>query len=390
MLNKPAPLPPLSRRLLQLAGIFFKLGAINFGGPMALIAIMEEEFVHKRKWLSQDHFLDLVAATNMVPGPNACEMSAHVGYVRAGYAGLVVAEIVFLIPAVLLSTLLAFLYVRYGSLPQVGALFYGINPVILTLILMATYRLGKNTLTNRYQLLLFSLALLASFIEIDQVFIIFGCGLLAVLISEGPRWLKPQTALLAMLPLVNSAAFPNPVKAAAGNILQTLFFFFLKTGSLIFGSGMVLFAFIQKDIVDRYGWLTQQELIDAIAAGQMTPGPVMSTSAFIGYLIAGLPGAAVSAIGIFLPSFLIVAAVGPLIPKMRDSRPLQALLRGVNAAVIALMVHIALTIAKNAVVDIWTFLTLVASGLLVFFFKVDSIWLVFGGAAVGLVKFLIG
>jgi chromate transporter len=384
------PQPPLKKRLLQLAGLFLKIGSINFGGPMALIAIMEDEFVVKRKWLSQEHYLDLVAATNMVPGPNACEMAGHIGFVRAGYPGLVVAEFSFLIPAVLLSTALGVIYTRYGSLPQVDALFYGINPVILALILMSTYRLGKKTLVNGSQVVIFCLALLASFLDVNEVIVIFGSGLLAVLISEGPRIIKKSTPLMAMVPFFTNSTSIKLAQVAADNVLMKLFLFFLKTGSLIFGSGMVLFAFIQEDIVERYGWLTQQQLIDAIAVGQMTPGPVTSTSAFIGYLIAGFPGAVVSSIGNFLPSFLIVAAVGPLIPKMRQSKPLQALLRGINAAVIALMISICLTIAQNAVVDVWTLLVVVASGLILFFYRMDSIWLVLGGAAVGLLRFFLG
>jgi chromate transporter len=384
------PTPPPKNRLLQLVGIFLKIGTINFGGPMALIAIMEEEFVRKRKWLTQEHFLDLVAATNLVPGPNACEMAAHIGYVRAGYAGLVVAEFSFLLPAVVLSSLLAVVYVQYGTLPQVDALFYGINPVILALILMATYRLGKNTLTNKVQVLIFSLAILASLFDVNEVIIIFGAGFLAMLINQFPQIFNKGTHLLFFLPLFSSSASLKMASAASDNVLLKLFLFFLKTGSLIFGSGMVLFAFIQEDIVERFGWLTQQQLIDAIAVGQMTPGPVTSTSAFIGYLIAGWPGAIVSTLGIFLPSFIIVAAVGPLIPKMRTSKPLQAFLRGVNAAVIALMLTICLTIAQNAIVDIWTFLVTAAGILILFFLKWDSIWLVLGGAIIGLARYLLG
>ncbi len=384
------PTPPPKNRLLQLVGIFLKIGTINFGGPMALIAIMEEEFVRKRKWLTQEHFLDLVAATNLVPGPNACEMAAHIGYVRAGYAGLVVAEFSFLLPAVVLSSLLAVVYVQYGTLPQVDALFYGINPVILALILMATYRLGKNTLTNKVQVLIFSLAILASLFDVNEVIIIFGAGFLAMLINQFPQIFNKGTHLLFFLPLFSSSASLKMASVASDNVLLKLFLFFLKTGSLIFGSGMVLFAFIQEDIVERFGWLTQQQLIDAIAVGQMTPGPVTSTSAFIGYLIAGWTGAIVSTLGIFLPSFIIVAAIGPLIPKMRTSKPLQAFLRGVNAAVIALMLTICLTIAQNAIVDIWTFLVMAAGILILFFLKWDSIWLVLGGAIIGLARYLLG
>lgn len=357
---------------------------------MALIAIMENEFVHKRKWVTQDQFLDFVATTNIVPGPNACEMAAHIGYTYAGHPGLVVAELSFLIPAVTLSAIFGVLYVRYGTLPQISAIFYGINPVILALILNTTYRLSKRTLTSFSQFLILILSIAASFFKVNEALIIFGAGLLAIAIQELPHLIKGGQNLIFFLPV---ASIHLPLKSlleVPENILLRLFMFFLKTGSLIFGSGMVLFAFIQKDIVENFGWLTQQELIDAIAVGQMTPGPVMSSSAFIGYLIAGLPGAAISAIGIFLPSFFIVAAIGPLIPKMRESKTLMAFLRGVNAAVIALMLMICLTIAKTAIIDVWTLILLVSCVLILFFYKIDSIWLVLGGAAIGLARHLLG
>ncbi len=381
---------PIAKRLLQLAGIFFKIGAINFGGSMALVAIMEQEFVQKRKWLSQEHFLDFVAATNMVPGPNACELSAFIGHNRAGYAGLVVAEFCFFLPAVISSTILAAIYKSFGTLPQLGALFYGINPIILALILMATFSLGKSTLKNWSQLMIFAFALTASFFNIDEVIIIFGAGFLATAIRHAPEFFSKGNHVLILFPLLSNFSLIKAQTADFDKILLKLFLFFLRTGALLFGSGMVLFAFIQEDIVDRLGWLTQQQLIDAIAVGQMTPGPVTSTSAFIGYQIAGYPGAILSALGNFLPSFFIAAVIIPLIPKMRTSKPLQTFLRGVNAAVIALMLGVALTIGKNAIVDIWTLLVALGAGLILIFLKWDSVWLVLGGGLIGLIHYLIG
>jgi len=379
----------LTKRLLQLAGIFLKIGSINFGGPMALTAIMEQEFVRKRQWLSREHFLDFVAATNLVPGPNACELAAFIGHTRAGYPGLVVAEFCFFLPAVVLSTALAVIYRKFGALPQVDSLFYGINPVILALILMATYRLGKNTLTRWTQAAIFGLALLASFLNVNEVYIIFGAGLLAMMLSYAPQLHQKGLHLLLLLPLFSRFTLWKAQAPAADNVLLKLFLFFLKTGALIFGSGMVLFAFIQDDIVEKFGWLTQQQLIDAIAVGQMTPGPVMSSAGFIGYVIAGWKGGILSALAIFLPSFFISAAIVPIIPKMRASKPLQAFLRGVNAAVIALMLGVALTITKNAIVDVWTIFVMLASGLILFFYKWDAIWLVFGGAILGYLHHLL-
>lgn len=378
-----------AQRLLQLAGIFLKIGSINFGGPMALTAIMEREFVQKRKWLSQEHFLDFVAATNMVPGPNACELSAFIGHTRAGYAGLVVAELCFFLPAVVLSTILAIIYQKFGELPQINSLFYGINPVILALILMATFRLGKSTLTKWSQVLIFSLALAASFFKVNEVLIIFGAGFLAMAFQHLPQVFLKGSHLMLVLPFISKLPLFKAQAIASDNILLKLFLFFLRTGALIFGSGMVLFAFIQEDIVEKFGWLTQQQLIDAIAVGQMTPGPVTSTSAFIGYLIAGYPGAILAALGNFLPSFFIASAIIPILPKMRAYKPLQTFLRGVNAAVIALMLGVALIITRNAIVDAWTFLVMLLTVMILYFFKWDSIWLVLGGALIGLLRYLL-
>lgn len=384
----PETSPNRARLVLQLIGLFLKIGAINFGGPMALIAIMEREFVQRRKWVSKEHFLDMVAATNMVPGPNACELAGLIGYERAGHLGLIAAEFSFFLPAVLLSSLLGVVYVRYGSLPQVEGLFYGINPVILGLVLFATYRLGKNSLRGATQLVIFALALLAVVLKLNQVLIIFGAGFLAMLIASYPQIFHKGSVLL-ILPLLSNSISLKPAVELVDNVLARLFLFFFKTGALIFGSGMVLFAYIQKDIVERFGWLTQKQLIDAIAVGQMTPGPVTSSSAFIGYLIAGWPGAGLAALGNFLPSFFIVMLIGPIIPRMRAYKPVQAFLRGVNAAVIALMLSISWTVAKNAVIDPWTLLLTVASLLLLLLLKWDSLWLVLGGALIGLLRSLL-
>ena len=375
--------------LWQLAGIFLKIGSITFGGPIASVAIMEQEFVSKRKWLTHEHFMDLMAATNLVPGPNACEMSGLIGYQRAKWSGLVVAELSFIIPSVVISSLLAMLYVRFGNLPQVSAIFYGINPVIVALILFAIWRLGKRTLASYVPVVIFGLAILAVILGVNEAMIIFGAGLLGMVLTGLPKLKVKPFGLISFIPILNLGLSGRLSSASSDNILLKLFLLFLKTGSLIFGSGLVLFAFIQSDIVDRLGWLTQQQLIDAIAVGQMTPGPVSSSAAFIGYLIAGWPGMLVASIGIFLPSFIIVSIIGPIIPKMRESLWLQAFLKGVNAAVLALMLSVGLTIAKSAIVDPWTLLILIASGLLLLLLKVDSFWLVLGGAVIGLLRFLL-
>lgn len=390
MNDKIAPKLSKRKQLFQLIGIFIKIGAINFGGPMATIAIMEQEFVRKRKWLSQEHFLDLMAATNLVPGPNACEMAAHIGFTRAKWVGLVLAEMFFILPAAVLSTILAIIYVKFGALPQVASLFYSINPIIVSLIIMAIWRLGKPTLNNFVQGIIFTLALLGTLaFHLNEVLVIFGGGVLAILLQFLPAESKKIYLLSLFFPIFPQGISLHTLTQNAQDNLAKIFLFFLKTGSLIFGSGMVLFAFIQTDIVDRYGWLTQKQLIDAIAVGQMTPGPVMSSAAFIGYLLAGWKGALVSTLGIFLPSFFIVAAIGPFIPRMRESKVLQAFLRGVNAAVLALMISICLTIFKNAITDVWTFLIMAVAFILLLRFKLDSIWLILAGVLLGLLRLLI-
>jgi chromate transporter len=290
---------------------------------------------------------------------------------------------------VVISSLMAILYVRFGSLPQVSAIFYGINPVIVALILFATWRLGKRTLVSYVPVVIFGMALLAVILGVSEVLIIFGAGFLGMLLNGLPKLKDGRFGLISIIPILHLGSLSPLTSASSDNILLKLFLLFLKTGSLIFGSGLVLFAFIQSDIVGRLGWLTQQQLIDAIAVGQMTPGPVSSSAAFIGYLIAGWPGMLVASIGIFLPSFIIVSIIGPIIPKMRESLCLQAFLKGVTAAVLALMLAVGLTIAKSAIVDPWTLLILIASGVLLLWLKVDSFWLVLGGAVIGLLRFLL-
>jgi chromate transporter len=360
----------------EVAALFLKLGCISFGGPAAHIALMEQEAVHKRNWLTREHFLDLLAATNLVPGPNAVEMAGHIGFVHASWPGLFVGAGSFLLPAVLISMVLAWGYVRLGTLPQAMAVFYGINPAVLAIILAATYRLGRTALRDKVSVGLALLCLGATLLGIDEVWVLLGGGMVGLLLAA------PWGLLL--LPI---GVWPMKILAPASPALDRLVqlgLFFLKVGALLFGSGMVLFAFIQRDVVDGYGWLTQQQLVDAIAVGQMTPGPVLSTATFIGYLVAGWPGALVATAGVFLPSFVIVALVGPWIPRLRHSPTARAFLRGVNAAAVALILSIAIALFPLTIVDGWTAALFVANLLLLLRFRVDTLWLVLGGAAVGL------
>ncbi len=375
------------QRLGEVATLFLKLGAISFGGPAAHIALMEQETVLRRQWLSREHFLDLLATTNLVPGPNAVEMAGHIGFVHAGWPGLLAGGVSFIFPAFCISLALSWAYVRFGALPQAAALFYGINPVVMAIILIATYRLGRTALKDRRMLALGLLCLVAALLGANEVLILLAAGAVSVALSAVERHGGWQvSALLGWGPL--AGLLSSPVAWLDDRLVQ-LGLFFLKVGALLFGSGMVLFAFIQRDVVGCYGWLTQQQLLDAIAVGQMTPGPVLSSATFIGYLVEGLPGAIVATVAVFLPAFLIVALVGPWIPRLRRSPAAQAFLRGVNAAVVALILAVAVALFRSAIVDVWTAAIFLAGLALLLRFRLDTLWLVLGGAVCGLVHYLL-
>lgn len=373
------------RRLREVIVLFLKLGTISFGGPAAHVALMETEVVHKRGWIARDYFLDMLAATNLVPGPNATEMAIHIGYLRAGWPGLLAGGAAFILPAALISGALAWAYVTYGSLPQANALFYGINPAIIAIILAATYRLGKPLARDWKLLSLAALCLTASLLGVDQAIIILIGGLAGVFLYARPH--APHAAILAFVPGL-PMALPVATLATSDRLLR-LGLFFLKVGALIFGSGMVLFAFIQQDVVTRMGWLTQRQLVDAIAVGQMTPGPVLSSATFIGYLVSGWGGAVVATVAVFLPSFFITALLGKHLPKMRNWPLGQAFLKGVNAAVVALMLAVAIGLARTAIPDVVALLIVGASLVLLLRYKAETWWLVLGGAAVGLIRYLL-
>ncbi|MEW6717046.1 MAG: chromate efflux transporter [Chloroflexota bacterium] len=375
--------------LLAVAGLFLKLGAISFGGPAAHIALMEQEVVRKRGWLDRDHFLDLLAATNLVPGPNATEMAIHIGYVRAGWPGLIIAGAAFILPAFLISLALSWIYVRFGALPEGKALFYGINPVVMAIILVATYRLGKSALKGKVQILLGMLAFAAALLGGNEVLILLVAGVVGILLYAPPAWWQKRPPVAIVLPLASLLGAVPKGWAWLDDRLVLLGLFFLKVGALLFGSGMVLFAFIQRDVVSRYGWLSQQQLIDAIAVGQMTPGPVLSSATFIGFLVSGWAGALIATVAVFLPSFVIVVLMGPVIPRLRQSPTTQAFLKGVNAAVVALILEVSLALFRSAIIDGWTVIILAVGLVVLLRFRVDTLWLVVGGALLGLVRYLL-
>jgi len=383
----------VTKPLVEVALLFSKLGLISFGGPAAHIALMETETVTKRGWLTREYFLDLLATTNLVPGPNATEMASHIGFVHAGWPGLFVGGVSFTLPATLITLGIAWAYVRYGALPQGQALFYGINPVIIAIVLAAVYRLGRSAIKT-VPLGGLALASLAAtlLLPVDPAFILLGAGAMGVLLELGPKvkWPSPPPqagpgSVALWLLVMNGGALAS----LASTQLVQLGLFFLKVGALLFGSGMVLFAFIQRDVVTGYGWLSQKQLVDAIAVGQMTPGPVLSSATFIGYLVAGLPGAIVSTVAIFAPAFAIMAAVGPGIPRLRRIPVVQAFLKGVNAAVVAAILSIVIVLARSALLDVWTVAIAVLALLLLLRYGAETWQLVLGGAAIGLIHYLL-
>ena len=372
---------PARRPLAELLVLFLKLGTISFGGPAAHVAMMEDEVVRRRGWLSREEFLDLVGATNLIPGPNSTELAIHIGRLRAGWAGLVVAGAAFILPAALIVFACAWVYVRFGSLPAAFGLLYGVKPVVIAVVVQALFGLGRTALRTRETIVVGIAALAAAAAGVHElvVLLLAGIVLLAARLARGAR---ADAHGLLLAPLAALAAASAGGTSAFG--LWPLFLFFLKVGSVLFGSGYVLLAFLRADLVERWGWLTEAQLLDAVAVGQLTPGPVFTTATFVGYLLGREPGAVLATVGIFLPAFVFVALSGPLIPFLRRSRLAAAFLDGVNAASLALMALVAAQLARAAVLDLVTLALAIASAVLLVRFRVNSSWLVLAGAILGL------
>lgn len=372
--------------LSALAWLFLKLGSTAFGGPAAHIAMMEEEVVRRRRWLTREEFLDLLGATNLIPGPNSTELAIHIGLRQAGWPGLILAGACFILPATLIVTALAAAYVRFGSLPQIGGLLYGVKPVIIAIVAHALWMLARSAVKDSLLAVVAMGVVGLIFARVNELLLLFGAGALIMTIRSmkmhKPHGASPSVRLLApIIPLAAAESAAGASTIAFG--LWPLFLFFLKVGSVLFGSGYVLLAFLRADLVGRWHWLSETQLLDAIAVGQITPGPVFTTATFIGYLLAGIPGAGVATIGIFLPAFFFVALSGPLVPRLRRSFLAGAFLDGVNVASLALMAVVTCQLARAALCD-WLTLTLaVASAVLIIWWRVNSTWLVLAGAAVG-------
>lgn len=381
-----------SRPLAELAGLFLKLGTISFGGPAAHTALMEAEVVRRRKWLTHQEFLDLVGATNLIPGPNSTELAIHIGHRRAGWPGLIIAGACFILPAMLIVTVIAWAHVRFGKLPEASALLYGVKPVIIAVVVQALWNLGKSAVKTKLLAAVGILAAAASFSGVNELLVLFGCGfaLLAIRAADKnkPVVLGGFVPLFANVPGTSAtiATAATATAVVAPFSLNLMFLFFLKVGAVLFGSGYVLLAFLRADLVERWHWLTESQLLDAIAVGQFTPGPVFTTATFIGYLLSGPAGALVATVGIFLPAFLFVALSAPLIPRLRASPLAGAFLDGVNVASLALMAVVTWQLGASALVDWLTLGLAVMAATVLLRWKINSAWLVLGGAGVGLLK----
>lgn len=377
-------MPDTKNNLKELAKVFLKLGFTAFGGPAAHIAMMRQEVVVKRDWLSEQHFLDLIGATNLIPGPNSTEMAIHIGQERGGWRGLLIAGLCFIMPAVLITGCVAALYKIYGQLPQVQPFIYGIKPAIIAVIIAAIYPLARKSLQTVELGIIGVAALVLALLGYSEVIILFGAGfvamgLAAVRINKG----KTFTSLLPMMLPAGAG------QGVFGAVNMRLFLSFLKIGAILYGSGYVLFAFLDSELVAK-GIITRQQLVDAIAVGQFTPGPVFSSVTFIGYQVNGIGGAAISTLGIFLPSFLFVALLNPLVRKMRGSKLFAAFLNAVNVASIALILVVCYQLGKDSLGN-WRQITIAVCSVLVLFrFKdINSAFIILGGAVAGYLLLLV-
>jgi chromate transporter len=374
--SKEAP-PARHGSLAEVAIVFLRLGLTAFGGPAAHIALMEDELVRRRSWLTREKFLDLLGAAQLIPGPSSTEMAIHLGYLRAGWLGLVVAGTCFILPAALLVSALGWAYVEFGKLPATAGVLYGVKPVVVAVVAQALLRFGRTVIRTPLLGFVVVAAVLAAALGADALAVLAGAGSGTAVVRGFARHRRPSAALLF------GAA---PAAAGAGAVpfgLWPLFLFFLKVGAVLFGSGYVLLAFLRADLVENYHWLTEDQLLDAVAVGQVTPGPVFTTATFIGYILGGPTGAAVATVGIFLPGFVFVALSGPIVPRLRNYRPAGDFLDGVNAASLALMAVVTWDLGRAALMDVPSVVLAVVSAALLLRWRINSAWLILGGAVIG-------
>ena len=394
-----ATMPPSAKGTLsEVAFLFLRLGFTAFGGPAAHIAMMRDEVVKQRKWISDERFVDLWGICNLIPGPTSTELAIYLGYLRIGWSGLIIGGICFIGPALLIVLALAWVYVTFGSLPQVTWLFYGIKPVVVAIIAYALWGLCRTVLKGIWPVIAAIFVLGLYLLEINVIILLFGGGILYGLVRILERWYRekrvparpPLSSLVGMLAFrwqTLSVPFTSFAITAVPFGLLTLFLTFLKIGAILYGSGYVLLAFLRSDFVLQLHWLTDRQLLDAISIGQFTPGPVFTTATFIGYVVGGLPGALLATLGIFLPSFLFIALVHPVATRLKRSQWTAPLLDGVNVAALALMAGVLIQLGQNALVDILTWVITVIAFVILLRFKINSAWLILAGAAIGLIRF---
>ena len=362
--------------MIDLIRLFLKLGFIGFGGPAAAIAMMEDEVVARRKWLSREHFLDLVGATNLIPGPNSTEMALHIGYERKGYGGLLVAGWCFILPAAFMTGVLGWLYSAYGQVPALEPFLAGIKPAVIVIILGALWRLGKTAIKKVSLVPIGAAVAAALLLGVNEVLALIGGGVLGL---GGLYAWHRRTAILALPLMVMGVLQSGQVEYS----LLKLGLFFLKVGSVLYGSGYVLIAFLDGDLVQAYGWLSEQQLLDAVAIGQFTPGPVLTTATFIGVMLGGWQGGLVATVAIFLPSFVFVSILNPLIPRLRKSKVTAAFLDAINVSAVALMLVVMVRLGL-AVLTGWNpWIVFALAALATWRFRLHAGWLVAGGAAAG-------
>lgn len=392
------PKPP-SNALPEVAWLFLRLGFTAFGGPAAHNAMMREEVVRKRQWVSAERFVDLIGITNLIPGPSSTELVIYLGYLRAGWLGLLLAGICFIGPAMLIVLALAWAYVTYGALPQINWLFYGIQPVVVAIIAQAIWNLGRTVFKGRLSMGLALLVLVGYFLGVDVLMLLFGgaalYGLLRLLISHR-RKKPPVTSLVLPGLAANLHAIFEPFTsfvragvtvAGAPISLGLVFLTFLKLGSVVYGSGYTLLAFLRTDLVQNLHWLTDKQLLDAVSIGQFTPGPVFTTATFIGYVIGGWKASLLATLAMFLPSFVLVALIHPVASRLRRTTWTATLLDGVNAAALALMTGVLVQLGQHALMDVPTGAVAVGAFALLLRFKLNSVWLILAGAVIGVLRF---
>ena len=383
-----------SSKFKEVALLFLRLGVTAWGGPAVSIAMMHDEVVHRRKWIDDQRFLDIFGATNLIPGPNATEMATHLGLIRAGWKGFFSAGILFLIPGSIMALIFAWIYVKYGGLPQVSSLLYGIKPVVIAIIIQALITLGKRA-CNNWLLLAVGIATLALYLlGVNEMILLFAGAAIVLLTRGGRKLISNGVASLLYIPsLINLSLLRlNPFLSTIASFSNTtLFLSSLKIGALMFGSGYVMIAFAKSEFVTHLSWISNAQLIDAIAVGQALPGPLSKSITFIGYLVGGLPSAVIATVGFFLPSFILVALLSKIVLLVRKTWWAAAFVDGVNVTALGLMAGATVSIIRSAVTDIFSALLALASFLLIFKYKISSYWIILGGGVLGIAyKFIVG